>query len=110
MTDGKNVTRVNPGGIPLDLFREGQGIVAEGQLIDGRTSFRADNVLAKHDENYKAEGSGRRAEKAGLLERRLVQETRSARVVTRLAGGNEMIDEVGHYALVPHRCLRYGQH
>jgi cytochrome c-type biogenesis protein CcmE len=34
-----------------DLFREGQGIIAHGQLgDDGR--FVADTVLAKHDENY----------------------------------------------------------
>lgn len=51
VTDGKNVIRVSYRGILPDLFREGQGVVAEGQLIDG-TSFRADNVLAKHDENY----------------------------------------------------------
>ena len=39
-------------GSPLpDLFREGQGVVAEGHLgPDG--VFRADRVLAKHDENY----------------------------------------------------------
>ncbi len=38
-------------GILPDLFREGQGIVAAGQLsADG--SFKADEVLAKHDENY----------------------------------------------------------
>ena len=38
-------------GILPDLFREGQGIVAEGRLDpDGR--FRADTVLAKHDETY----------------------------------------------------------
>jgi cytochrome c-type biogenesis protein CcmE len=34
-----------------DLFREGQGIVAEGSL-DNSGVFRADNVLAKHDETY----------------------------------------------------------
>lgn len=51
VTDGKNVIRVNYRGILPDLFREGQGVVAEGQLLDG-TSFRADSVLAKHDENY----------------------------------------------------------
>lgn len=34
-----------------DLFREGQGVVAEG-VIDGGGVFRADTVLAKHDENY----------------------------------------------------------
>jgi len=38
-------------GIPPDLFREGQGVVAEGRFGDGG-GFRADNVLAKHDENY----------------------------------------------------------
>ncbi len=38
-------------GILPDLFREGQGIVTTGQLnADG--SFRAEEVLAKHDENY----------------------------------------------------------
>jgi len=51
VTDGKNVIRVNYRGILPDLFREGQGVVAEGQLLDGG-SFRADSVLAKHDENY----------------------------------------------------------
>jgi cytochrome c-type biogenesis protein CcmE len=34
-----------------DLFREGQGVVAEGTL-DGSGVFRADSVLAKHDEAY----------------------------------------------------------
>ena len=38
-------------GILPDLFREGKGVVAQGRLTaDG--SFRADEVLAKHDENY----------------------------------------------------------
>jgi len=38
-------------GILPDLFREGQGVVVVGQLqTDGR--FRADEVLARHDENY----------------------------------------------------------
>jgi cytochrome c-type biogenesis protein CcmE len=51
ITDGKNVVRVSFRGILPDLFREGQGVVTEGTLIDA-TSFRADSVLAKHDENY----------------------------------------------------------
>lgn len=51
ITDGKNVVRVSYRGILPDLFREGQGVVTEGTLIDAR-SFRADSVLAKHDENY----------------------------------------------------------
>ncbi|MDX2259396.1 MAG: cytochrome c maturation protein CcmE [Hyphomicrobiaceae bacterium] len=38
-------------GILPDLFREGQGVVAEGRL-DGGKVFVADTVLAKHDENY----------------------------------------------------------
>jgi cytochrome c-type biogenesis protein CcmE len=33
-----------------DLFREGQGVVAQGKLIEGK--FMASNVLAKHDEKY----------------------------------------------------------
>lgn len=38
-------------GILPDLFREGQGIVAQGVLIEP-TKLRATEVLAKHDENY----------------------------------------------------------
>ncbi len=38
-------------GILPDLFREGQGIVVHGQL-DDKGVFQADEVLAKHDENY----------------------------------------------------------
>ena len=38
-------------GILPDLFREGQGVVAEGTL-NGAGIFEADSVLAKHDENY----------------------------------------------------------
>jgi cytochrome c-type biogenesis protein CcmE len=45
---GKRVAYV--GQVP-DLFREGQGVVAEGVLV-GPGQFRADSVLAKHDEKY----------------------------------------------------------
>jgi cytochrome c-type biogenesis protein CcmE len=45
-----NAVPVTYSGILPDLFREGQGVVAEG-VIDGGV-FRADTVLAKHDENY----------------------------------------------------------
>ena len=34
-----------------DLFREGQGVVCEGEYVPGQ-AFEADRVLAKHDENY----------------------------------------------------------
>jgi len=46
----KTITVVYTGILP-DLFREGQGIVAEGQVIDN-LHFRASQVLAKHDANY----------------------------------------------------------
>jgi cytochrome c-type biogenesis protein CcmE len=50
--DGSNVTLpVSYKGILPDLFREGQGVVAEGAL-DSTGVFRADTVLAKHDETY----------------------------------------------------------
>jgi cytochrome c-type biogenesis protein CcmE len=51
VTDGHQAIPVTYQGILPDLFREGQGIVAEGAL-DGGGVFRADNVLAKHDETY----------------------------------------------------------
>jgi len=51
VTDGGADVAVHYAGLLPDLFREGQGIIAEGTLVpDG--SFRADSVLAKHDENY----------------------------------------------------------
>jgi cytochrome c-type biogenesis protein CcmE len=51
VTDTIKTTNVRYQGILPDLFREGQGVVAEGVLqADG--SFIADQVLAKHDENY----------------------------------------------------------
>ncbi|MEA2861112.1 MAG: cytochrome c-type biosis protein CcmE [Methylobacteriaceae bacterium] len=51
VTDGKGSLPVTFSGLLPDLFREGQGIVAEGRL-DQSGTFRADNVLAKHDERY----------------------------------------------------------
>jgi cytochrome c-type biogenesis protein CcmE len=51
VTDGKNDIPVRFQGIVPDLFREGQGVVAEGTFNPGGT-FTADTVLAKHDERY----------------------------------------------------------
>jgi cytochrome c-type biogenesis protein CcmE len=51
VTDGKTAIHVSYRGILPDLFREGQGVIAEGTLIDAG-AFRADTVLAKHDETY----------------------------------------------------------
>ncbi|MBJ3785180.1 cytochrome c maturation protein CcmE [Devosia sp. MSA67] len=51
ITDGGQEIVTHYAGILPDLFREGQGVVAEGSLgQDGR--FEAKTVLAKHDENY----------------------------------------------------------
>jgi cytochrome c-type biogenesis protein CcmE len=51
VTDGANTVAVAYSGSLPDLFREGQGVVAEGKLgKDG--VFQAANVLAKHDEKY----------------------------------------------------------
>jgi cytochrome c-type biogenesis protein CcmE len=51
VTDGKAEVPVAYTGLVPDLFREGQGVVAEGAL-DGKGVFQADNILAKHDERY----------------------------------------------------------
>ena len=51
VTDKASTLPVTFTGVLPDLFREGQGVVAEGVLgADG--IFQADNVLAKHDEKY----------------------------------------------------------
>jgi cytochrome c-type biogenesis protein CcmE len=72
VTDGNKELSIAYEGILPDLFREGQGVVAEGKLrADG--VFAASNVLAKHDEKYMPrevadalKKSGRWQEGAGL--------------------------------------------
>jgi cytochrome c-type biogenesis protein CcmE len=51
VSDGSATLPVDYNGILPDLFREGQGVVAEGAL-DPSGVFMADTVLAKHDETY----------------------------------------------------------
>jgi len=51
VTDGNRTIPVTYTGILPDLFREGQGVVTEGAL-DSTGVFKADSVLAKHDETY----------------------------------------------------------
>jgi cytochrome c-type biogenesis protein CcmE len=51
VTDGSREMTVAYQGVLPDLFREGQGVVAEG-VLDGSGSFNADSILAKHDETY----------------------------------------------------------
>ena len=51
ITDGAKSVKVSYQGLPPDLFREGQGVVAEGALT-GADAMQADTILAKHDERY----------------------------------------------------------
>ena len=51
IADMKKDLVVKYSGIVPDLFRDSQGVIAEGKLQDG--VFIADRLLAKHDENYK---------------------------------------------------------
>jgi len=50
VTDTAQTVPVRFSGILPDLFKEGKGVVAQGQLVNG--VFEAKEVLAKHDENY----------------------------------------------------------
>jgi cytochrome c-type biogenesis protein CcmE len=64
VTDGAASVEVQFDGILPDLFREGQGIIAIGELTpDGH--FQASEVLAKHDENYMPPEVADALEKAG---------------------------------------------
>lgn len=51
VTDGPNAVSVTYSGVLPDLFREGQGVVTLGRLLPDGT-FRASEVLARHDETY----------------------------------------------------------
>ena len=64
VTDKAQTIDVEFTGILPDLFKEGAGVVAQGQLgLDGR--FRAAEVLAKHDENYMPPEAAEALKKAG---------------------------------------------
>ena len=51
VTDGAKAIPVTYNGLLPDMFREGKGVVTQGRL-DSSGTFHADQVLAKHDENY----------------------------------------------------------
>jgi cytochrome c-type biogenesis protein CcmE len=51
VSDGRTSIAVSYQGLLPDLFREGQGVVAEG-VVNRDFSFNADTILAKHDERY----------------------------------------------------------
>jgi cytochrome c-type biogenesis protein CcmE len=70
VTDTAKSVPVAYKGILPDLFREGKGVVAEGRLgADG--VFRADQVLAKHDENYMPPEAAHAIEQAHKAQRSL---------------------------------------
>ena len=50
ITDFSNSINVSYNGVVPDLFKEGSGIVAYGMIVDNR--LIAENIFAKHDENY----------------------------------------------------------
>jgi cytochrome c-type biogenesis protein CcmE len=66
VTDGAQAITITYQGILPDLFREGQGIVALGRVnADG--VLVADEVLAKHDENYMPPEVTQALEKSGMM-------------------------------------------
>jgi cytochrome c-type biogenesis protein CcmE len=67
VTDTFKTMHVTYKGILPDLFKEGKGVVAHGKLEGGNT-FIADEILAKHDENYNAAEVVRALELAGKAE------------------------------------------
>ena len=67
-------------GLLPDLFREGQGVVAEGAL-DKKGVFQADSILAKHDERYMPR------EVADALKKQGVWQEGSAGAAEKTAGG-----------------------
>jgi cytochrome c-type biogenesis protein CcmE len=52
VTDGQASIPVTYSGVLPDLFREGQGVVAIGEMLPGGATFNADEVLAKHGASY----------------------------------------------------------
>jgi cytochrome c-type biogenesis protein CcmE len=57
VTDNKNTVHVEASGAPPQMFREGIGIVVEGQL-DASGVFRSDRLMVKHSNEYKAPEEG----------------------------------------------------
>lgn len=63
VTDTAKTIPVEYQGILPDLFKEGKGVVAQGQLLNG--VFEAQEVLAKHDENYMPPEAAEALKRAG---------------------------------------------
>ena len=72
VTDTAKIIPVVYTGILPDLFKEGKGVVAQGKLSrDG--IFRADEVLAKHDENYMPPEAAKALEQAGRAQKTVIK-------------------------------------
>jgi cytochrome c-type biogenesis protein CcmE len=69
VTDTVKTTPVRYAGILPDLFKEGKGVVAQGQLRNG--VFEAREVLAKHDENYMPPEAAEALKRAGQSNQKL---------------------------------------
>lgn len=69
LSDGVEQVTVQYRGILPDLFKEGQGILAKGHLIEARL-IEATEVLAKHDENYMSPEIEAAMKKAGHVEKK----------------------------------------
>ncbi len=72
VTDMIKATKVEYSGQLPDLFREGQGVVAEGRL-DAAGTFLADTVLAKHDETYMPKDLADKLKEKGVWQEELTQ-------------------------------------
>ncbi len=66
VTDTIGTVPVTYSGILPDLFRENQGVIAEGKFGAGSNVFVADTVLAKHDETYMPKDVADRLEQQGV--------------------------------------------
>jgi cytochrome c-type biogenesis protein CcmE len=86
--DGSAALPVSFQGILPDLFREGQGIVAEGAL-DASGVFKADTVLAKHDENYMPKDVADALKKQGLWQEEYGAASKGGNTAARAAQGEQ---------------------
>ena len=73
ITDGKHSISVSYKGVIPDLFREDQGVVAEGNF-DDNNQFQATRILAKHDENYMPKEVADKLKEKNLWQGKVVKE------------------------------------
>ncbi|GKS69180.1 cytochrome c-type biogenesis protein CcmE [Nitrosomonas sp. PY1] len=73
VTDTSHTIPVVYTGILPDLFKEGKGVVAQGKMSD-KGVFQADEVLAKHDENYMPPEAAEALEKAAKAQKASLSE------------------------------------